>query len=198
VKVPKIQEGKPLDEVLFTRDEMANMVWAIEKTLPLANGGTKRGHETARELRSFFERHALVGGPTAPAHPPSAKLRYEVMSAVAEHWIPFVAARKSGSTREVLLQRASMLRLIEGDPAKPRRIVPLTATLREGLDRAPPGPYLVNEEEIPRSGARVTRSFQRTRWQFGRTSVWIGMRKQNGRGEGASGLGFDNLVDQKL
>ena len=47
------------------------------------------------------------------------------------------------------------------------------------------------EEEVPREGVRVTRSYQYTRWFDGSTHVWIGRRKQIGRGEGSSGLRFD-------
>jgi hypothetical protein len=47
------------------------------------------------------------------------------------------------------------------------------------------------EEEVPREGVRVTRRYQYTRWCDGSTHVWIGRRKQIGRGEGSSGLRFD-------
>jgi hypothetical protein len=47
------------------------------------------------------------------------------------------------------------------------------------------------EEEIPREGARVTRTFQMARSPDGSTHLWIGRRKNVGRGEGSSGLKFD-------
>ena len=47
------------------------------------------------------------------------------------------------------------------------------------------------EEEILREGARVTRSYQYTRWMDGSTHLWIGRRKRIGRGPGSSGLRFD-------
>src|SRR5262249_1914407 len=40
---PKIQESKPLEEVMLARDEMANMVWAVEKRIPFATGEGKSG-----------------------------------------------------------------------------------------------------------------------------------------------------------
>ena len=49
------------------------------------------------------------------------------------------------------------------------------------------------EEEIPREGIRVSRSYQLARWQDGSTHLWIGRRKQIGSGEGSSGLKFDSL-----
>jgi hypothetical protein len=196
--VPKIQEGKALEEVLFTRDEMANMVWAIEHGAPLADGRTRPGRETARERRAFFEKAVRNGAALLNPPAPLGPVRYEVMSTVEEHWIPFVAARKTASSRDILLQRASMLRVIDGDPNPPRRVLPQSVTLREGLDRDPRQSYFIEEEEVPRSGVRVARAFQRTRWHFGKTCTWVGMRKQTGRGEGASGLAFDMLAHQKV
>jgi hypothetical protein len=49
------------------------------------------------------------------------------------------------------------------------------------------------EEELPREGIRVTRSYQFTRWIDGSSHLWIGRRKGVGRGEGSSGLQFDSL-----
>jgi hypothetical protein len=190
---PKIQEGPPLDDVLFIRDEMANLAWGIEQRVPLPDGRSRPGAEVARELRHWFERR--VPKP-APAGPPLARLRYDAMSSVAEHWIPFLSVRKVGSQRQTLLQRGSMLRFIEGEAGRPRRITPRSAILREGLDGAAPQPYFLGDEEVPRAGVQVTRGFRRARGRFGRTFVWIGMRKRIGRGEGQSGLAFDRLILQ--
>lgn len=54
--------------------------------------------------------------------------------------------------------------------------------------------YLLQGEEMPRAFVRVTESLQRTRWLDGRAWVWLGVRKQTGRGEGLSGLAFDRLI----
>jgi hypothetical protein len=57
-------------------------------------------------------------------------------------------------------------------------------------------PLTLFEEEVPRSGARITRAWQLARWIDGSTHLWIGRRKQPGRGEGSSGLRFDVLERQ--
>jgi len=190
--VPKVQEGAPLEEIMFIRDEMANMVWAIEKTIPAADGRGKPGSEAARETRAYFERLLASSGVSSPPTvEPRAKIRYEVMNSVPEHWIPFIPVRAKGSNREIDLQRAAMPRVLEGDPLSPVKVRPRTSLLRAGLDQANPQPYLVPEEEVPRAGVRVTQAFQRTRWYDGRVFVWVGVRKQTGRGEGSSGLRFD-------
>jgi hypothetical protein len=122
-----------------------------------------------------------------------APIRYDLMSSVPEHWIPFISAHAPSSTRQTDLQRASMPRVIEGDSIA--AVKPRTKLIREGLDEPVARPYFVAEEEVPRAGIRVTQTFQRTRWTDGRPALWIGARKQTSRGEGSSGLSFDRLID---
>jgi hypothetical protein len=50
------------------------------------------------------------------------------------------------------------------------------------------------DEEVPREGVKVTRQFERTRWIGGSTLLWVGLRKQVGRGEGSSALRFDEAA----
>lgn len=195
--VPKVQESEPVEDVALIRDEMANMVWAVESTVPLPTGESKAGREAARETAQF---HAgLVAGQDPGAQPavarptPKAPISYRIMSSVDENWIPFVPVHIPGDNREIQLQRAAMPRVIDGDQHPPVKIEPLTGLLREGLDTSPKSPYYVYEEEVPRAGARVYRSYQRARWYGGRTVTWLGTRKQTGRGSGSSGLVFDYL-----
>lgn len=53
---------------------------------------------------------------------------------------------------------------------------------------------LIEEEEIPRIGARLKRKFQFARSSDGRSWLWIGRSKVAGRGEASSGLRFDVAV----
>lgn len=197
--VPKVQESEPLEEIVLMRDEMANMVWAIEKTITAPDGRGRSGVSAARETRAFFERLVAAGGSASSAVllENDAKIRYDVMSTVPEHWIPFVPVRANGSSRAIALQRAALLRVIDGDPAAPLPVRPRTSLLRTGLDEVTPASYVVPEEEVPRAGAQVTVSYQRTRWLDGRVVVWSGMRKRTGRGEGSSGLAFDRLTEKR-
>jgi len=51
----------------------------------------------------------------------------------------------------------------------------------------------VAEEEVPRAGAIVKRSFQYARTSDGRAYLWIGRSKTTGTGESNSGLSFDSV-----
>jgi len=168
--LPKSLEGDPLEQVSFLRDEMANMVWAVEGIVPSQGGRGARGDEIARK--------ELSSAPFTPAG--SAKIRYLLGTTVPDNWIPFIPVHLPGSGTEIRLQRARM----------PEAKGAIGAILTE----VPP-PYFVNEEEVPRTGVSVQRSFQRARWLNGATFLWIGRYKESGKGEGWSNLRFDQIVD---
>jgi hypothetical protein len=196
--VPKMQESKPLEEVVFIRDEMANMVWGIETVVPLPGGSSKSGFEAAAEFHNYLQKLVNDQGLPATPDPPvkdgeeEAKIRYQIINTIPENWIPFIPVHIKNSNREVQLQRAAMPRILEGQKGVPAKVRPRTSLLQEGLGKK--GPYFIHEEEVPRAGIKVAQSFQRTRWRDGKVYVWLGVRKTTGRGEGSSGLGFDRIV----
>ncbi len=223
---PKVQEGAAIEEVALIRDEMANMVWGIEQRIPLPSGASKPGSEAAREFFNFLQKPLKVKVEQMQARraelesipeaertqsekdelaqiivelakilppEPAAPIRYQVMNTVPEQWIPFISVHVEDSVRETQLQRAALPRFLEGDPNPPEKIRPRTTLLRHNLPKA----YFIHEEEVPRAGALVSQSYQRTRWIGGRVFTWLGARKQTGRGEGWSGLAFDRIVDVK-
>jgi hypothetical protein len=192
--VPKIQEGAPLEEVALIRDEMANMVWGIESVVPMPHGWQRRGNIAAAEyhdhLQALLDQTAVA--PPAPVEW-KAEFRYDIMTTVPEHWIPFVPEHVENDNRQIQLRRAAMPRYLANDPAPTfERVRPRTTLLREGLDSNEP--YRIHEEEVPRAGVHVLQAFQRTRWNDGKVFNWIGVKKRTGRGEGHSGLAFDRIV----
>ncbi len=196
---PKVMDGAPCEEIMLVRDEMANMVWGIERAIPLPSGGTKPGAEAAIETVQYFKRLIAESGvlpPPVPLLPNESKIRYEIMSSVPENWIPFIPVHVPNDVREIQLQRASLLRILEGDPdPAPRPVQPRTTLLRQGLDKAPAEPYFVHEEEVPRAGTRATLAFRRARSASGKPYIWLAVKKETGRGEAWSGLAFDRIVD---
>lgn len=188
--VAKTMESEPIEEILFVRDEMANLVWAIETKVDHGAGGSMDGHTFITYLRNAIEQIE----PLAFALPVDEKamFKYTLENTVPENWIPFVPVHISGQNRAIRLQRASMPRWFKNEYAAVR---PNTRLLREGINNldAVTKPLFVNEEEIPRTGSKVTSCHQRTRWYSGKVITWIGKRKNLGRGEGSSGLQFDYL-----
>lgn len=187
------QQGVPIETVTFTRDEMANMVFAMEERIPGEIGNGAGGAETAAQVERFLRENA----PSAEAEPTEtgAPVRYVAGTTVPENWIPFLPVQVSAVTGDVRLQRGRMARIIPGAPTP--TVAPRGDILREGLDRTPQEGYFIEEEEVPSGGAKVMRAFQRTRWYDGRVYVWLGRRKMHGRGEGESGLRFDQIEPLK-
>ena len=109
--VPKIQDGVPLEEVALTRDEMANMVWGIETTIPLPSGGTRAGNVAAAEIHDHLQAQLDAGGACRRAPIEwKADVRYDIMTTVPEHWIPFVPEHVENDNRQIQLRRAAMPR----------------------------------------------------------------------------------------
>jgi len=168
-------ESAPLEEVMLLRDEMANMAWAIERRI-----------ENALESGLDGAGDAIAAEPAVPDSPRAVPL-YRLASAVPPHWIPLLPVRIGETSAEVRLARASLLD-IGGTP----RLVRAQGRLLTD-DGAPGARLLIREEEVPREGVIVRRSYQAARWFDGRLHVWAGNRKTVGRGEGSSGLRFDAL-----
>jgi hypothetical protein len=172
---PKLLESAPIERVVFLRDEMANMCWAVERTVPSRAGIGIDGEQYAL---------AVTPPPTADPPPaPGATASYRLGTSAPPNWRPFVPVHVPGSLRSVRLQRARL---------------PIGLHNPLGKIIAEPGPYYINEEEVPRAGRIVVRTFQRTRWIDGRVILWLGRRSMTGRGEGSSGLLFDKLEEITL
>lgn len=191
-------EGEPFESVAFIRDEMANMVWAVETQVPDGDGGRRDGSAYARQLRNALGELARTLAPAVPSIAADAPLlRYQLGNTVPENWIPFLPVHKPDDTRSIRLQRASMPRFFL-DGVTPVR--PLTSILRDGLrdaDETQEHAFYVNEEEVPRSGICIEGTLQRARWFGGQTFLWHGRRVTLGRGEGGSGLRFDIVEPQR-
>lgn len=180
-------QSPPIEEVLLLRDEMANLAWAVERTVESYQG---------RPLNRFEQAQARVRElGAAPAPSANAEIAYRLSSNVPENWIPLVPVRSTSlgtfatpsrvNQRSVRFKRGTMLRTLRDG------VEESTSAIGKILMPDPDEPLFIYEEEVPRSGARVTRSYQYTRWFGGATHLWIGRRKRPGRGEGSSGLRFD-------
>jgi len=165
-------ESRPVEDVLFLRDEMANVAWGIEHSI-----------ESPIELPLSRYKQQPVAAATATSQ--AAIPVYKLATPVPENWIPLMPVASSTGLK---LQRGRVLKL-DGTSTfvvAQGRILNPQPTDAKG--------FAIFEEEIPREGIRVTRTYQYARWLDGSSRLWIGRRKRIGRGEGSSGLRFDTLV----
>jgi len=170
----KSLEGQPIEEVLFLRDEMANMSWGVERVIESAS---------ERQLNRF-EQQPNGSSPPPPESTP-AKSVYKLATETPDYWVPLVPVKRPTGLR---LERAKLLKL----DGKEDFVAAHGAILNSGDTKR----LDIFEEEIPREGIRVTRGYQMARWYDGSTHLWIGRRKRVGSGEGSSGLRFDSLFNR--
>lgn len=194
--VVDLKESPDVEEVYLARDEMANMVWGIEYFVPDGIDGRREGNVAALDVATYLQRlsEEASGSSPATAAENDAKVQYKLATEVPEYWIPFKAVQVPNGGGAIRLQRAAMPRVYEG--LRIERIRPQTSLLRPGLDGPSYQPFFIPEEEVPKAGIRVSRSWQRARWYNGRVSLWSGFHKRNGRGQGNSGLQFDSLREK--
>jgi hypothetical protein len=166
-----VQQGEPIEAVSFARDEMANLAWAVEDTIPDGAG-------SGIAARLVADQHT----PGTP--PPAVAVRYTLGTEVPENWVPLLPVHIPGGVTDIRLQRGTM---------PPFGTPPVPPARRGVILNELPAPFYVAEEEVPASGVVVTRRAQRTRWYDGRTYLWMGRARETGRGEASSGLRFDQI-----
>jgi hypothetical protein len=173
--IGQVMQSAALEDVLFMRDEMANMAWAIERSI-----------ENPTEQARIYREPAPAPGVPAPI--PANTARYVLSSSVPGNWIPLlpVQTRSQNNNLILRLKRGRMLQ-IDGGPPTPHPSQ--SQALNTGAD------LLLYDCDVPREGVHVTRARRTSRWTDGSTFVWTAFRKQVGRGEGSSGLEFDQLID---
>ncbi|MEP6889863.1 MAG: hypothetical protein ABI955_04105 [Nitrospirota bacterium] len=167
----------PSEEVLFLRDEMANVAWGVERIVESAAGRPLDRYEAYQEAQQKKEQE---GAAPAAGGTDGETLTYRLGTTVPEYWIPLLPVQDGASIR---LKRGVIPEIEAGEVG--RLLEPLGRILEPGRE------LLLQDEEVPREGVRVTRAYQYARWIDGSTYLWIGRRKQPGRGEGSSGLRFD-------
>jgi hypothetical protein len=157
-------DGAAVEDVLLLRDELANMVWGVERT---AVGPA--GWPVDRAL-AWKKALPPVAPPVAGALP-----AYRLGSTVPDYWIPFLPV--PGGNGPLRMQQGRLPTASLGPLGRLLRYDQLTIFL----------------DELPREGVHLERKYRTARGLDGSTHMWIGRRRSTGRGEGRSGLRFDYL-----
>jgi hypothetical protein len=160
------------------RDEMANVAWAIERVVQSQAGHPIDRLEAAREEARRDE----MADPDSTI-PVDGPLAFRLATETPPYWFPLLPKARPTGEQGVRGAIELELRVELGGPRSPQGHI---------LDSG----SAINEEEVPRTGIRVTRTYQHARWIDGSTHLWIGRRKRPGRGEASSGLRFDVIEPQ--
>jgi hypothetical protein len=175
-------DSGPLEDVLFMRDEMANLAWAIERTVE---------SPIEQPAQRYEEPDAVAAVP--PLDPAVAALpRYLLSTQVPPNWIPLLPVQVPNpafpDTPGQILSRLKRGAILQPDGSG--KVHHSTGEVLGSL-----GSQLLYDEEVPREGARITRQRRMARWTDGSTWVWTSYRNQVGQGEGSSQLTFDQVIE---
>lgn len=154
-------EGPAREEVVFARDETANVVWAIERSCEGADG-------LARDLS--IETDPLP----RPARPqPGADDAWTLEVVPPANWVPMVPV-PTGERGGFILRKGSF----DGsDRARGRVLAPT--------------PFDLRDEEVPRDGVRLRRLTSLLRDENGILHRWTARRVSSAWGEARSRLEYD-------
>jgi hypothetical protein len=170
-----VEEGDALEEVLFLRDDMAAMAWAIEHQLQGDLDAPVDGHE------AYFRWREVNPEPPPPAAAPGGpRIFYTLQISPPNNWIPLVPVKAPNGG--LFLRRGIMAIPTQGG------IVNASA---RALLLDPGRPFFLADHVVPRSGVMADRYFRRARSVDGSTYVWIARKAGPGTGPGWSGLRFD-------
>jgi hypothetical protein len=169
--LPASLESPATDVVLLLRDEMANVAWAVEAVV---------SDDQGRPRDRFAEWAARAVVPPQP----TGTAMYRVATEVPDHWFPLVPEQLADQ-ESVRFRLVPLTRLVDGQVT----LTEPAGSLLPATDR------WLHEEEVPRSGTQVVRTWQYARWHDGSRHVWRARRKSTGGGEGSSGLRFDQVEE---
>lgn len=177
-----VDDAPVLEDVLFLRDDMAAMAWAVERHLQGDLDSPLDAHEMYLQTvqpKQYSGPNYTPGGP---------EIYYTIEMTPPYNWIPLVPVQS--------LEGAPYLRrgaLAIPDPTSPNGFKPLPA---QALILEPNSPFFfVVDHAVSRAGRQVSRYFRRTRSFDGSTLLWIARKSGIGRGMGWSGLRFDLVRD---
>ncbi len=180
----RVLDGPALEDVLFMRDEMANLAWAIERRIESPIEQSTRREALLAAAANPPPNDIASGEPSSTGTGTNDPLRYRLASEVPAHWVPLLPVQTHVDGKLVS-------RLRRGAVLQPDGSAVLHPALGHILNAS--NPFEVYDEEIPREGLRLTLARRLVRWTDGSTCVWTAYRRQVGRGEGSSGLRFDQV-----
>lgn len=162
--------GPVVEQVTLTRDQQANVGWAIEQIV-----------ESPLQVGVALSDSRPADPPADPDEAPDYRLAHEP----PPHWIPLLPVR-SGPDERVVLARGAVIDVTGG-----RRLVrSVTGLLAGDVD----GSLLIPEEEVPDDGLVVQRHYQAARWVDGTLHVWAAHRARPVGQLPSAGLRFDTLT----
>jgi len=172
--------GDPIEEVVFMRDELSNLVWAMEYMVPGISG-------TSLKRDDLYNQRISQIGVQPPSTTSNEELDYVLATSSPDYLIPFV--KVSLDTPEGTITRLQRAAILSGsDNRTPTPSLPIGRLLEN------PNLSLL-EEEVPRNGIRLIRQFQHARGRNGSGWLWLTRRKAPANEQSWIGLHYDQVQE---
>jgi len=188
--VPRNEE-RLIEEVQFLRDELANMLWGVEKTVSDQAGGTISGESLSDKVLAIIDKDRSSYEDMSEN---DVVYSYLLENRVPINWIPFVPQHIPGSTDSIRFRRGTMPIFFNGYCAVRPSSEFLKAQINEDKSVVP---MYINEEEVIGYGVKLKKTAQRTRWFLGKSFNWVGNKKRISEYQANSGLMFDELIEKE-
>ncbi len=170
-KIAQSYTSDPLEEIIFYRDEIQEMVWAVERKY-----WNKGVIDRADELSRKEPEQTQAAGNTKSSLP-----KYIIKTPVPEHWIPY-QPQQTGNSQFILRRARTDSKFNKDNPQYK------SAILSESK--------WICEEEIQSVPVLLTQYVEMTSVQTGderKRIFWIGRQKQRGKMKEQIKLSFDRL-----
>ena len=168
--------GDPVEQVIVGQDEDANLVWAVEERLD--GVATRRTRPSPSPV--------VVRDETGPLGPPPT-FRYELATAVADHWHPYT--REGDDATAVRFRQGRLLAVDDaGLPVGPMPL-PTAHVLQDDGG----GVHAIAPWRLPPTGLRLERRPMLARTTTGQPVLWVQRRRTPLLAMPSSGLRFDAL-----
>jgi hypothetical protein len=190
-------ESEPVEDVSAVRDESANLYWLIENRYESSAGVSvnRRDEEAARrpdpavpsrywdvDTQQLVSAAEIVGDGEPGRRFVGPVALYEPRSFIPPYRIPYRTLHRNLRGEHVLRRSRTI-----ADASTPQYRGRFAAESK-----------FVYEEEIPRIGIRLTRSYQLARDAAERFYIWRSRRREADLEQPSSGLVFDRLIEAKL
>jgi hypothetical protein len=181
----RAMSGGSIEDVVYLRDEFADVVWGIESRVLGTTGlPVDRTSAAVAALAEARNRARQVAIPAAEERPPT--FTYRLRTEVQDNWFAFslpdpVAETDPRTGRETLMPFTPIEPEGGGTPPPPLGVI---LSEQQGAGG-------VFQEEVTRAGVEVARMWRYARWCDGRQMSWVARSVRPGRGEVDSGLRFD-------
>ncbi|MCP5108261.1 MAG: hypothetical protein GY950_33050 [bacterium] len=187
-------ESEPIEKVNFLRDEMANLVWAVEQRYQDKDGNViNRNDEQLDQIpeepkpslywdtreNTLVDRSQIEGEGEPGGRYIGPAALYQSQTPIPIHWIPYKPLQVT--VDNYILRRARTLKDVSKGPQYKG------VFLSESR--------YVFEEEVPRAGIMLCRVFQLARDSEGKRYCWRSRKKRPDELHKSSGLRFDYLIE---